>query len=211
MEHTKTKQNVAIVCGGDITDFVWFKEQLQNYDYIIAADSGYDKLAKCGVVPNVAIGDFDSAVLDIPRNVLKFTYPAKKDETDFMLALKFCAENNYLKVDVFGALGGRIDHSLGAIFACLEIKQIKVDVTLITEKSKAFIVNDYCKVEAVNGYVSVFALGGDASGVTLKGFEYPLNNSLLKGCTQIGVSNKLVDKVGEISVKNGNLLVIIQN
>ena len=210
MEYTKTKQNVAIVCGGVITDFVWFKEQMQNYDYIIAADSGYDKLAECGVLPDIAIGDFDSAVLNIPENIPKFTYPAKKDETDFMLALEFCAKNNIFNTDVFGALGGRIDHSLGAIFACLEMKQMNVNATLITEKSKAFIVNDYCKIEANDGYVSIFAVGGDALGVTLKGFEYPLNNSVLKSCSQIGVSNKLVDKTGEISLKSGNLLVIIQ-
>lgn len=211
MEHTKTKQNVAIVCGGEIVDFAWLKEQMQNYDYVIAADSGYDRLADCGIVPDIAIGDFDSTTRVIPQSVERYTFPSKKDETDFMLALKFCAKKGIFNVDVFGALGGRIDHSLGAIFAVLEIKSQNVNATLITEKSKAFIVNDSCEILNSQGYVSLFALGSDAEGVTLSGFEYPLNNETLNCCTQIGVSNKIVENIGKISVKNGNLLVIIQN
>ncbi len=211
MEHTKTKQNVAIVCGGEIVDFAWFKEQMQNYDYVIAADSGYDRLADCGIVPNIAIGDFDSTTRVIPQSIERYPFPSKKDKTDFMLALEFCAKNEMLNVDVFGALGGRIDHSLGAIFAILEIKSQKVNATLITEKSTAFIVNDSCEIVNSQGYVSLFALGSDAKGVTLSGFEYPLNNATLSCCTQIGVSNKIIDNQGKISVENGNLLVIIQN
>lgn len=211
MEHTKTKQSVAIVCGGEISDFAWFKNQMQNYDYIIAADSGYDKLADCGITPNIAIGDFDSITYEIPQTIERYTFPSKKDKTDFMLALEFCAKKEIFNVDVFGALGGRIDHSLGAIFAILEIKSQNVNATLITEKTKVFIVSDNCKIAKKQGYVSLFALGADAIGVTLCGFEYPLINATLKCCTQIGVSNKIIDDIGEISVKKGNLLVIIQN
>ena len=211
MERTKTKQNVAIVCGGEVTDFVWLKEQLHKYQYIIAADSGYDKLVKCGVIPQVAIGDFDSSKCNIPSTITRYTYPAKKDKTDFMLSLEFCAENGFYNVDVFGALGGRIDHSLGAIFAVLEIKQQNVSASLITESCKAFVVNDNCKIPKNDGYVSLFAIGSDVKGVTLKGFEYPLDNATLSCCTQIGVSNKIIANVGEINLENGNLLVIIQN
>ncbi len=212
MEHTKAKQGVAIVCGGKIENFEWFKQIIQNYNYIIAADSGYDILNRCGVVPNVIIGDFDSVTANIPSHIPCVTFPVKKDETDFMLALQYCADNGFTDLDVFGALGGRIDHSLGAIFALMEIKKEgNVSANLITQNCKAFIVNDYCEIKKNNGYVSVFALGKDALGVTLNGFEYPLNNAELKCCSSLGVSNKIIDDIGSITVDNGCLLIVIQN
>ena len=40
------KIKTAIVCGGVIEDVSWLKNELRNYDYIIAADSGYDYCVK---------------------------------------------------------------------------------------------------------------------------------------------------------------------
>lgn len=211
MEHTKTKQNVAIVCGGEISDFVWFKEQMKKYSYIIAADSGYDKLVACSLKPDIVIGDFDSTSLDIPTELPRITYPIKKDKTDFMLALDYCGENGIFKADVYGALGGRIDHSLGAIFSVCEAIKQNVSATLITENCTAFVVNNYCEITRPKGPVSLFALETDAYGVTLRGFEYPLDNAILSCCSQLGVSNRIINDVGKISIENGTILVIIQN
>ncbi len=211
MECSKNKQTVAIVCGGEINNIEWLKHQLGCYNLIIAADSGYDKCVKCGITPQLIVGDFDSVSFQIPHDIKCLTFPSRKDKTDFMLCLEYCKEQQYENVTVFGAWGGRIDHSLGAIFALLEISKHNLYPKLVTENSTVFIVSNSCAIPKNNGYASIFALGEDAIGLTLKGFDYPLNNATLKSCSQLGVSNKIIDAVGEISLKQGKVLVVLQD
>ena len=211
MECSKNKQAVAIVCGGEINNTEWLMRQLSCYNLIIAADSGYDKCIKCGITPQLIVGDFDSVSAHIPQDIKRLTFPSRKDKTDFMLCLEYCKEQHYENVTVFGAWGGRIDHSLGAVFALLEIAEHNLYPRLVTENSTVFVACEDCAIPKNNGYASIFALGEDAKGLTLKGFDYTLNNATLKCCSQLGVSNKIIDNVGEISLKQGKLLVVLED
>ena len=61
---------------------------------------------------------------------------------------------------------------------------------------------------AATGTVSVFCMGKDASGVTLTGLYYPLEDGTLTAGFPLGVSNHFTGKAATISVKDGSLLVI---
>lgn len=211
MESSKNKQAVAIVCGGEINNTQWLKQQLSCYRFIIAADSGYDKCIACGFTPHLIIGDLDSVTANIPNNINLLTFPSRKDKTDFMLCLEYCCQQGYNNISVFGAWGGRVDHSLGAIFSLLEISKFNIFPKLITENSTAFITSKDCAIPKNKGYVSLFALGDNVEGLSLNGFDYPLKDATLLCCSPLGVSNKIVDSVGKITFKKGNLLVIIQD
>ena len=202
--------NTAIVCGGEINDLQWLSQKLIDYDFIISADSGYDWCLKCGVKPNIIIGDMDSVKYDVDASIKIIKFPVKKDKTDFSLCLDYLIENGIKNADVFGALGGRIDHTLGAILSILEVKNQGFNAVIKSENSDLFIVSDSKKLNKSDGYVSVFALGGDALGVTLEGFEYPLEDYNLKCSSPLGISNHIVSDIAKISVKSGKLLVIIQ-
>lgn len=205
------KQIIAIVCGGKIQSYNWLKKNLMRSNFIIAADSGYDKCLKCEIKPDLIIGDFDSVESTVDDLIPKITFPARKDKTDFMLCLDYCKEQNYKDISVFGAWGGRADHSLGAVFALLEASKNRIYPKILTEKSEMFIVDKTCIIPKNKGYVSVFALEKAAKGVTLQGFDFPLKNAKLECCSQLGVSNKIIDEYGKIEVKNGKLLIVIQN
>ena len=56
--------------------------------------------------------------------------------------------------------------------------------------------------------LSVFAYGGNASGVTLRGTKYPLEDGVLQACFPLGVSNEFAADVAEITVKKGSLLIL---
>ncbi len=72
-----------------------------------------------------------------------------------------------------------------------------------------FFVDKQLSLSAVDGYVSVFAIGENAEGVTLKGFEYPLESVTLSCCVPLGTSNKTIADKAEISLKHGTLAVVI--
>ncbi len=214
MEYKQNKKVIAnrcaIVCGAPLEDIGWFYKQISGYDYIVAADSGYDHLLSVDIKPDILIGDLDS-ISEVPIDVEVIRYPARKDDTDFSICLKYCLDNKIYNIDVFAAWGNRIDHSIGALFSMLEFHKRGMSIRLITPKAIMFYVSEYCRIPKNDGYVSLFAIGEDACGVTLKGFDYTLNNQTLYNSSPLGVSNIISSDYGEIFLKSGNILVVIQN
>lgn len=92
----------------------------------IGVDHGASQLLTCGIKPAIAVGDFDSSTVEELRQVEKLAgdtkiYPPAKDFTDNQLGLK-AAIDEYTpsEIDIFGATGGRLDHSLANIFLPLQ-------------------------------------------------------------------------------------------
>jgi thiamine pyrophosphokinase len=56
--------------------------------------------------------------------------------------------------------------------------------------------------------VSVFPLAETATGVSLEGFAYPLEDARLEIGDTLGFHNELLDPRGRVSVREGALLVI---
>ena len=60
-------------------------------DYVIAADRGFDSLLAYGVMPDLAVGDFDS-LGHRPNHPNVIQLPAEKDDTDMVyIASEECA------------------------------------------------------------------------------------------------------------------------
>ena len=56
--------------------------------------------------------------------------------------------------------------------------------------------------------VTLIAAGGDASGITTSGLQYPLQSGTLRPGTTRGVSNVLVGERGSVALDRGTLLVM---
>jgi thiamine pyrophosphokinase len=56
--------------------------------------------------------------------------------------------------------------------------------------------------------VSLLPFGGDVTGVTLRGFYYPLTDAVLLAGTSLGISNKITADTASVICKDGVLLVI---
>ncbi|WP_334332968.1 MULTISPECIES: thiamine diphosphokinase [unclassified Companilactobacillus] len=116
-------KRVNILLGGPKTEY---PQELSSIKAIpgpwIGADRGSLYLLEQGIIPEIAIGDFDSISKKeqklLKENVPDFKkYPPEKDDTDSELCLlaardKFDAQEYY----VYGATGGRIDHFLVNLF-----------------------------------------------------------------------------------------------
>ncbi len=59
-----------------------------------------------------------------------------------------------------------------------------------------------------NNLVSIFPFGGVAEGVTLSGFRWNLKHETLKPGSTRGLSNEIVEGLGNISVQKGALFVM---
>ncbi len=200
--------NVLIIAGGE---YVPFNEK---FDYVIAADSGYANAIKNNIEPDVVLGDFDSYLDSKSITANKIVFPAEKDDTDLLLAVKEAVKLKPTSVTILSSIGNRQDHNYASYCALLYLKNNNIPAKIIGANTEAFIVkNETVKVSNNKSYkyLSVLSFSEISEGVTLKGFKYPLNNVVLYNFAPIGVSNEITENIAEITVKNGTLLIIRTN
>ncbi len=115
---------VNIMVGGP-EDLIPY-DQLNHYPGVwLGVDLGATRLLNHGIVPVVALGDFDSstnaqfdAVVAQVADV-RICSPIK-DETDTQLALTIALqEYNATQINLFGATGGRLDQLLANLYSVL--------------------------------------------------------------------------------------------
>ena len=99
----------AIISGGEFSPF----DGIENADFIIACDKGYEHAKSQNITPSLIIGDFDSFSGALPSEIKRITLPCEKDETDTMAAINYATSQGFNKILLLCALGGRLDHLLG--------------------------------------------------------------------------------------------------
>ena len=209
-------KKIIIVSGGRLGDPAFFQERMATMDnfLIICCDGGIRHLAKLNIKPDVIIGDMDSAAAVSIEGyktggVKILKYPPDKDDTDTQLALEYALGLKPEAIEIWGALGGRIDHSLANLFLLgLEEKE-EIKIRLIDEYCEAFIAGKAAAFkEAIGQTVSLIALSPRVTGISLHGFQYPLDNAILEMNKPRGISNVVTAAPATINVGSGNLLVI---
>ncbi len=190
-------------------DFCKSSLKINDNSFLIAADRGYKSLVDCGILPDLLVGDLDSLgfVPDFP-NILR--YPAEKDKTDMQLAVAYALKKDFDLLLLYGALGGRLDHSLSNLQLLNYVSKQGKKCFIIAEDFVVTAITDGELIfsEKAQGIISVFALGEKAEHVTLKGLKYPLNDALLTADNPLGVSNEFSGQRASVSVKNGTLTVL---
>lgn len=202
-----------IFSGGVMSDDDLNTFELPDADYVISADAGFLYSKKFGFATDCLVGDFDTLKslpneVDVPE-IIKHT--PEKDDTDTMLAVKLAIEKGFDEIYIFGALGGRFDHT----FANIQALQYISD-----QGKRGYIVskNEYVTLLSPSEYkfkkregfsFSVFSFSEKAEAVTEKGFKYNLDNAILEYNFPLGVCNEIIEDYGTVSFKKGRLLVII--
>lgn len=178
-------------------------------DLVIAADQGYDRALALGIVPDLAVGDFDSRG-EAPDFENRIVLPVRKDDTDVGYAVKLGFERGFCDFVVYGAVGGLLDHTLANVAIAHDIA-VRGGNSLFIGEEYTFTVLHNRSVEfpaRSGGRISVFALGGTARGVEIKGLSYEVEDFTLPCTAHVGVSNEFIGKPASVGVKEGDLLVV---
>ncbi|MDE7476498.1 MAG: thiamine diphosphokinase [Lachnospiraceae bacterium] len=196
---------------------------LNDKDLCIAADGGLDYLLKNNITPDIILGDMDSlnepdllkTMEESDSSICIKRLPVEKDDTDMLAAIKEGLAAGYQRFELYGAFGGRFDHTFANVQCLLYLLNHDArgiiagdDVTLILIRDEriTFHADDASKGKRI----SVFAFGGDAYGVSEKGLKYVLNHVTVKQEFPIGVSNEFMGEDAEIEVQNGMLLICVE-
>lgn len=178
-------------------------------DLVIAADGGYDFAAALGLKVDILIGDLDSIKEQaLPGNHI--THPKEKDDTDMMLVLKYALEKGYYRFEIYGGLGGRLDHTIANLQALTFLAKKGASAILHGENYKITTVhNSFITFPAKDtGIISVFSLSDKSKGVSIKGLKYPVRHGELTNDFPLGISNEFIGKEVTISVRKGTLGVL---
>ena len=196
----------VIVGAGEI----YGRVDIKDGDFVIAADGGYEHLARESVAPDVLVGDFDSIdSLPFIEDARIVRYPVEKDETDMYLAYRIGAQNGCDEFYIYGGMDGpRVDHTMANFQLLHYLSEHGAKGYLIGVRQNAAVITDGIAFAAEQtGTVSVFCLGQEAL-VDIEGLKYSLKDGLLQPSFPLGVSNQFIGKKGKITVKKGTVLVI---
>ena len=207
--------SVLIISGGSFDkNFLHNFIKNRKYDYVIAVDRGLCYAGKLGIVPDLIVGDFDSAdksLLDSFDQSIVRLFNSEKDDTDTEIAIREAVKHKS-DIDIVCATGGRIDHLLGNIHILKIALDEGINARIIDRGNVIFLKNSDFKL--VNGdwngkYVSLIPFDGEVNGIKLKGFKYPLDGYDLKPGITKCISNEIVKDNAYVEIKSGCLIVVI--
>lgn len=203
-----------IIGNSDIEDYDIVREYFDEA-FIIACDGGVKHCRNMMLIPDVMIGDFDSANVqdaDFFRNqgVPKLEYPVKKDKTDMELAVGYAIEKDADEIYILGGLGRRFDHSLANVHILLSPIRKGIKACLLDEHNIITLVEDNIEILGEKGQtLSLIPFTTKVSGITTKNMEYPLTDASMEIGSSLGVSNVMTEDTAYLSVKEGIIILIM--
>ncbi|WP_188993699.1 thiamine diphosphokinase [Paenibacillus nasutitermitis] len=208
-----TINRILIFSGGALGS--WALDEIRQDDYIIGADAGALFLVNHGTRPHLSLGDFDSVT---PEQLMQIQAnsgetlpcdPIDKNFTDTELAWNLALSKQPSKIILFGALGTRFDHSLANVHLLRSALQLQIDAVIMDNHNRISLITDWKTIEDRQfTYVSLLPLSETVTGITLTGFQYPLNEATLTIGQSLGISNVMEASQAVIRIREGMLLVI---
>ncbi len=208
-----------IITGGSVD--LEFARQFtgeRRYGCVIAVDAGLERTAALGITPDEIVGDLDTVDRSVfedyrqrPEVELEIHRP-EKDETDTELALWTAKRKGFARIDILGALGGRMDHALGNIQLLFQAFEDGIRAEIYDEKNRIYLAGPGRTVfyrEGIYGrYISFLPLTESVEGITLTGFKYPLSDRDIRIGTSLCISNELTEEEGVLSFRKGILICV---
>lgn len=205
---------VLIFANGDVEELQWVRPCLEEAAAVIAADGGTRHLHALRYAPDVVIGDLDS----LPQQVQDWLgaegveiaiYPHAKDETDLELALLYAVSHYDEDISIIGAMGGRLDQTLGNIMLLAHPALEGRRVELLTRHQRAWLVKEQTEITGqVGDTVSLIPIGGDVRVRQTRGLRWPLEQEILTFGPARGVSNTMTEQTAHIVIDGGALLCV---
>ncbi|MBC1321168.1 thiamine diphosphokinase [Listeria welshimeri] len=185
----------------------------------VGVDRGAKRLLDRGIIPTVAMGDFDSLTKEELAHLKTkvadvLEYPAEKDETDTEIGLSWAMNQHPDKIRIFGATGGRLDHLLANLMMLTKPRFLSaVPVVEMIDRYnyiKMYTPGSYTIEKLSDKKYVAFTTMQDVTGLTLKGFAYPLENATYPVGSALS-SNEFVNQIGKFSFTSGMILLTQSN
>ena len=207
-------QRIIIFANGEVPDLEKARLLLQPDDYVICADGGTRHALALGLKPHLVIGDMDSINKDQWQNFEKSgvsveLFPQDKNETDLELAIHRALELDAEEVIILGALGGRLDQTLGNIALLATPPGNSRSIRIDDGVEEIFFCRDQAQVHGRNGdIVSLIPWGNPVYGVETIDLRWSLRSETLFPDQTRGISNEMMENNASVKIESGLLLLV---
>ena len=182
--------------------------------HILCADGGALIARGFGFAPDTIIGDCDSLSEDqladfAAAGARIIRHRAEKDETDLELALQWCIQRSASRIQIIGALGGRIDQTLANIFLLTlpGLRQIPTEIVDGEQCLRLLRPGRHDISGRAGDTISLIPLGDAVDGIVSAGLRYPLRGESLVLGPARGISNVLAAERARLEIEAGELLL----
>lgn len=201
----------AILLGGDMTPTIRLKSQLAGVR-VIAADSGMKHAAALNLLPELWVGDFDSAgpaleqaYRDTPRHV----FPAAKDSTDGAIAIREAMIKGATEIILVGAFGGQFDHALAHATQLIALAERNVKIFATSGSEEAWPLLNSLTLWQIPKGTRVSVVGFTVlKALSIIGVQWPLNKHDVAMGSTLTLSNESTGDVA-ITLEQGRALVLL--
>ena len=201
--------------NGEYGEHEWYRRNISGYSRIICVDGAANMACRLGMVSHLdlIVGDMDSITPDNRdrlelAGVQSLVYPPEKDLTDTQIAYEIAQQQGAASITVWGGTGSRLDHTLSTLHNAFWLVEHGIDVCFASPDVTIHLLRDRLVLTGNPGdTVSLIVLGDTATGVTLKGFHYPLTDATINGTWQFCVSNIMTEIHPVIEGASGNIAV----
>ncbi|MCK4571194.1 thiamine diphosphokinase [Candidatus Bipolaricaulota bacterium] len=187
---------------------------VQNADHVVATDGALDHAIECDIEVHTLIGDLDS--LSDPTkleerfpNMEILRYPEDKDWTDLELAINWALEQAPASIAVFGAIGGRIDHTMANLALLEKGLHSGIPIQLISGNESVRLIQGSLPLEnaGAGDRISLLPISLFAT-VSTQGLKYSLTSQKLFRGQGRGISNVVVSTPARVDVESGVVAVV---
>ncbi|HNR67607.1 MAG TPA: thiamine diphosphokinase [bacterium] len=183
---------------------------------VIAADGGARHALACGLLPDLLVGDLDSIDPEdlsvCQQNGCEIrTYPSDKEQTDLELALQAASDAGVDEIDIYAALGGRIDQQLANLLLLVRPWAAVVTTRIISGRQQIQALRGPAQLKidgAVGDTLSILPLSTSLTGLSLAGTVWPLENQTIKHGSTRTVSNRFSASECFVGLRRGLALIV---
>ena len=190
------------------------RDQLDNYDFIVAVDSGAEHAYKLFLKPNLIIGDLDSIDEKTIKRAVKDSiqivkYETNKNDTDFELALKHVLDQSIKDITIIGGEYGEIDHLFSVLTVIISYQNDEL-ISWI-HGNQSIIIPNSKKIKIGNNVKFSILPFTDLKNLNISGAQWNLENENIKFGKSFTLRNISIDKNIEVSVDDGKFCLIYNN
>ena len=190
------------------------RDKLDNYDFIVAVDSGAEHAYKLFLKPDLIIGDLDSIDEKTIKRAEKdsiqiLKYETNKNETDFELALKHVLDQSIKDITIIGGEYGEIDHLFSVLTVIISYQYDEL-ISWI-HGNQSIIIPNSKKIKIGNNVKFSILPFTDLKNLNISGAQWNLKNENIKFGKSFTLRNISIDKNIEVSVDDGKFCLIYNN
>ena len=204
-------KNALIINGGINTTE---RDQIGEFDFVVAVDSGAEHAYKLFLKPDLVIGDLDSIDEKTYERVIKDNieikeYQEYKDNTDFEIALNHVMNMEIKDVTVIGGEYGDIDHLFGTLFTIVKLHTDENILWIHGEQNILFPNSESIEI-GINKNFSILPFS-DLKNLSISGAEWNLKNENVEFGKSRTLRNISRNKQIDISVSKGKFCLVIND